>query len=177
MYKISPTDLVICIIYEIVLTNSIPVILLVRSYCTISWVACLNRRPVASVTYSYEKTTPADSMFRVFSALGQVAFAYAGHGVILEIQATIPSSASKPSKVPMWKGTIVAYSITAFCYFPVAWIGYWTFGRRVADNVLVSLKHPPWLIAAANLMVVIHVLGSYQVIITWSWLSMWGICK
>lgn len=133
------------------------------SYSSISWAACLNRGPVADVSYGYKKTSPSDSMFRVFNALGQVAFAYAGHGVILEVQATIPSSPSKPSKLPMWKGTVVAYFITALCYFPVALIGYWAFGQDVDENVLTALQRPRWLIAAANLMVVIHVVGSYQV--------------
>lgn len=133
------------------------------SYSTITWVACFARGPASNVSYAYKMTTASDSMFRVFSALGQVAFAYAGHGVILEIQATIPSTPTKPSRMPMWKGTVVAYFITALCYFPVAMAGYWTFGQEVDDNVLMALKRPRWLIAAANLMVVIHVIGSYQV--------------
>ncbi|RWV97089.1 hypothetical protein GW17_00040151, partial [Ensete ventricosum] len=133
------------------------------SYSTITWVACFARGPASNVSYAYKKTTASDSMFRVFNALGQVAFAYAGHGVILEIQATIPSTPTKPSRMPMWKGTVVAYFITALCYFPVAMAGYWTFGQEVEDNVLMALKRPRWLIAAANLMVVIHVIGSYQV--------------
>ncbi|EEC77411.1 hypothetical protein OsI_16183 [Oryza sativa Indica Group] len=96
-------------------------------------------------------------------ALGQVAFAYAGHGVVLEIQATIPSTPTKPSRGAMWKGAVAAYLVTALCYFPVAIAGYWAFGRDVSDNVLVALRRPPWLVAAANMMVVVHVLGSYQV--------------
>lgn len=103
-------------------------------------------------------------MFRVFNALGQISFAFAGHAVVLEIQATIPSTPEKPSKVPMWKGAMGAYFINAICYFPVALIGYWAFGLDVDDNVLMALKRPEWLIASANLMVVIHVIGSYQVI-------------
>lgn len=134
-----------------------------NSYSTLSWLACLGRGPIADVSYAYKKTTPSDSMFRAFNALGQVAFAYAGHGVILEVQATIPSFPSKPSKGIMWKGTVFSYFITAICYFPVATIGYWTFGRDVDENVLVALKQPQWVIAAANLMVVVHVVGSYQV--------------
>ncbi|TYI46078.1 hypothetical protein E1A91_D13G081100v1 [Gossypium mustelinum] len=42
-------------------------------------------------------------------------------------------------------------------------IGYWAFGQDVDDNVLMALKKPAWLIASANLMVVVHVIGSYQV--------------
>jgi amino acid permease len=121
------------------------------------------RGPVPGVSYAYKSGTAADSTFRVFSALGQVAFAYAGHGVVLEIQATIPSTPTKPSRAPMWKGTVAAYLVTAACYFPVALVGYWAFGRDVGDNVLVALQRPPWLVAAANMMVVIHVVGSYQV--------------
>ncbi|KAL2484750.1 Lysine histidine transporter-like 6 [Abeliophyllum distichum] len=133
------------------------------SYSTIAWVGCLSRGRNQNVSYSYKKTSEVDYMFRVLNALGQITFAFAGGAVVLEIQATIPSTPEKPSKVPMWKGTLLAYFINAICFFPVALIGYWTFGQDVADNVLVALERPSWLIAAANLMVVIHVIGSYQV--------------
>ncbi|KAJ6901192.1 lysine histidine transporter-like 6 [Populus alba x Populus x berolinensis] len=102
-------------------------------------------------------------MFRVFNALGEISFAFAGHAVVLEIQATIPSTTEKPSKIPMWKGALGAYFINAIFYFPVALIGYWAFGQDVDDNVLMELRRPAWLIASANLMVVVHVIGSYQV--------------
>ncbi|MFS8010545.1 putative tetratricopeptide-like helical domain superfamily [Helianthus anomalus] len=36
------------------------------------------------------------------------------------------------------------------------------FGYDVADNVLISLQKPKWLIAAANMFVVIHDIGSCQ---------------
>ncbi|KAF6147158.1 hypothetical protein GIB67_036877 [Kingdonia uniflora] len=133
------------------------------SYSTISWVSCLDHGQIQNVSYAYKKTSSADYIFRVFNALGQISFAFAGHGVVLEIQATIPSTAEQPSKIPMWKGAVTAYFITAICYFPVALIGYWAFGQDVDDNLLMSLKRPEWLIASANLMVVIHVIGSYQV--------------
>ncbi|GAB2297057.1 hypothetical protein Dimus_031160 [Dionaea muscipula] len=133
------------------------------SYSTIAWVGCLARGQVENVNYGYKKTGLLDYMFRVCNALGQITFAFAGHAVVLEIQATIPSSPQKPSKIPMWQGALGAYFINAICYFPVALIGYWAFGQDVADNVLVALQRPGWLIASANLMVVIHVIGSYQV--------------
>ena len=37
------------------------------------------------------------------------------------------------------------------------------FGNSVADNILITLEKPRWLIAAANLFVFIQVIGSYQV--------------
>lgn len=132
-------------------------------YSTISWAACLGRGAARNVDYSYEHTTAANSVFRVFNALGQISFAYAGHGVVLEIQATVPSREGRPSSVPMWRGAMLAYFINAVCYFPTAMVGYWAFGQEVKDNVLLSLQRPEWLIAAANLMVVVHVIGSYQV--------------
>ncbi|XP_068659441.1 lysine histidine transporter-like 6 [Aristolochia californica] len=133
------------------------------SYSTISWAACLDHGALPNVSYAYKKTSSADTMFRVFNALGQISFAYAGQAVALEIQATIPSTPEKPSKIPMWRGAVLAYFITAICYFPTAMVGYWAFGQDVDDNVLITLRRPGWLIAAANLMVVVHVIGSYQV--------------
>ncbi|OIT35860.1 PREDICTED: lysine histidine transporter-like 2 [Nicotiana attenuata] len=134
------------------------------TYSTVAW-ACSIGRGIEGREVSYElrgeKTS--DNVFMFLSALGDVAFAYAGHNVVLEIQATIPSTSEKPSKDPMWKGVWVAYLIVAVCYLPVAFIGYWAFGNVVEDNILLSLEKPMWIIAAANLFVVVHVIGSYQV--------------
>lgn len=125
--------------------------------------ASLHKGVQPDVSYSNTSTTTFDRAYHFCAALGDVAFAYAGHNVVLEIQASIPSTPEKPSKKPMWKGVVVAYIVVALCYFPVAIIGYWVFGNNVADNVLLSLEKPRWLVAAANLFVVVHVIGSYQV--------------
>lgn len=63
----------------------------------------------------------------------------------------------------MWKGVIFAYIIVAICYFPVAFVGYYIFGNTVDDNILLTLEKPRWLIASANMFVLIHVVGSYQI--------------
>ncbi|KAL6624735.1 hypothetical protein ACP70R_032056 [Stipagrostis hirtigluma subsp. patula] len=117
----------------------------------------------AAADYGLKASTTAGKVFGVLNALGAVAFAYAGHNVVLEIQATIPSTPERPSKKPMWRGVVVAYTIVALCYFSVAFAGYFAFGNSVDPNVLMSLEKPRWLIAAANLMVFVHVVGSYQV--------------
>ncbi|XP_027187522.1 lysine histidine transporter 1-like isoform X3 [Cicer arietinum] len=132
-------------------------------YSTISWAASIDKGIQENVQYGYKSHSKAGTTFDFFNALGTIAFAYAGHNVVLEIQATIPSTPQKPSKVPMWRGVVVAYIIVAFCYFPVAIIGYLVFGNEVKDNILISLEKPKWLIATANLFVVIHVIGSYQI--------------
>lgn len=133
------------------------------SYSTIAWSSALSKGVQPDVEYGYKAKYRAGTVFNFFSALGDVAFAYAGHNVVLEIQATIPSTPEKPSKGPMWKGVIVAYIVVALCYFPVALIGYYIFGNGVTDNILITLERPVWLIAMANLFVVIHVIGSYQI--------------
>lgn len=133
------------------------------SYSTIAWSASAAKGVKENVEYGYKAKSTAGTVFNFFSALGEVAFAYAGHNVVLEIQATIPSTPEKPSKGPMWKGVVVAYIVVALCYFPVALVGYWMFGNSVEDNILETLEKPAWLIATANMFVVIHVIGSYQV--------------
>ncbi|PSS30160.1 Lysine histidine transporter like [Actinidia chinensis var. chinensis] len=133
------------------------------SYSTIAWTASVHKGVQADVEYGYKSKTASGTILNFFTALGDVAFAYAGHNVVLEIQATIPSTPEKPSKKPMWKGVLVAYFVVALCYFPVALIGYRMFGNNVEDNILISLEKPVWLIAMANMFVVVHVIGSYQI--------------
>ncbi|XP_066326347.1 lysine histidine transporter 1-like isoform X6 [Miscanthus floridulus] len=132
-------------------------------YSTIAWIASVQKGKPADVHYGLRSTTTPGKVFGFFGALGDVAFAYAGHNVVLQIQATIPSMSDKPSKKPMWKGVVVAYIIVAVCYFPAALVCYWAFGNGVDENILVTLRKPKWLIALANMMVVVHLIGSYQV--------------
>ncbi|KAL1828682.1 hypothetical protein DCAR_0207927 [Daucus carota subsp. sativus] len=133
------------------------------SYSTISWGAAINKGVMKDVSYSLKSEDTSVKIFDFFNALGSVAFAYAGHNVVLEIQATIPSTPDKPSTGPMHKGVFVAYLLVGFCYFPVAFIGYYIFGTALDDNILLTLEKPNWLIATANMFVVVHVLGGYQV--------------
>ncbi|KAF7836443.1 lysine histidine transporter-like 5 [Senna tora] len=113
--------------------------------------------------YTVRSHTTPGQVFDVFNGLGTIAFAFAGHSVVLEIQATLPSTPEVPSKKPMWRGVVAAYFMVIACYILVAISGYWAFGAHVADDVLLSLHHPKWLISAANFMVFLHVIGSYQV--------------
>ncbi|CAM6092731.1 unnamed protein product [Calypogeia fissa] len=132
------------------------------SYSTIAWADTVKEGRLHNVDYHLLDTTMPNLVFGAFSALGTVAFAYAGHNVVLEIQATLPSTPERPSKVPMWRGVVVAYFVVAACYFPVALVGYWAYGNTITGNILLFLGKPRWLIATANFMVVIHVTGSYQ---------------
>ncbi|KAK9090187.1 hypothetical protein Sjap_023364 [Stephania japonica] len=133
------------------------------TYSTIAWTASLHKGIEPDVQYGPRSSTTPGMVFDFFSALGNISFAYAAHSVVLEIQATIPSTPEVPSKKPMWKGVLLAYFIVAACYFPVALIGYRMYGNSVQDNILISLEKPAWLIGLANLFVFVHVVGSYQV--------------
>ncbi|KAH0926157.1 hypothetical protein HID58_018413 [Brassica napus] len=148
--------------------NSISLISLVAavmslSYSTISWTTTATKGVQEDVQYGYKAGTTADTVLNFFTGLGGIAFSYAGHSVVLEIQATLPSTTSNPSKDPMWKGVMVAYVVVALCYFPLALVGYGIFGNDVSDNILISLKTPVSAITLANLFVVMHVIGSYQI--------------
>jgi hypothetical protein len=49
----------------------------------------------------------------IFNALTTILFAYGGHNVALEIQATIPVSGQQPSTVPaMMRGVNVTFIVT-----------------------------------------------------------------
>ncbi|TKW25009.1 hypothetical protein SEVIR_3G088200v4 [Setaria viridis] len=133
------------------------------SYSTIAWAASAHKGRVPDVDYGKSASTATGQTFNFLNALGDVAFAYAGHNVVLEIQATIPSTPDKPSKKPMWQGVVLAYFVVAICYLPVAFVGYYVFGNAVDDNILITLEKPRWLIAMANIFVVVHVIGGYQI--------------
>ncbi|PIA51350.1 hypothetical protein AQUCO_01100284v1 [Aquilegia coerulea] len=133
------------------------------SYSTIAWGASIHKGIQPNIDYGLKASTTTGKVFNFLSGLGDIAFAYAGHNVVLEIQATIPSTPERSSKKPMMMGVTVAYLIVALCYFPVAIIGYWMFGNEVEDNILLSLQKPSWLIILANIFVIVHVIGSYQV--------------
>ncbi|KAF6255805.1 amino acid transmembrane transporter [Scenedesmus sp. NREL 46B-D3] len=114
---------------------------------------------------SYERGTPAESrsefLFGVFNAVATVCFAWGGHNVALEIQATLPHP---PSTVePMMRGVNLAYLLAFACYFGVTIAGYAVFGNAVAENVLESIGQPLSLISLAEMCVVLHVAASCQV--------------
>ncbi|GJX50854.1 lysine histidine transporter 1-like protein [Tanacetum coccineum] len=143
--------------------------------CCGSW--CLNNSSLKLVltlfTWSPEAILPLSTPYLtplVFSFIAAVMSICDVAGLLLvitrpwNIQQQAPQH-PKPSKKPMWRGVIVAYIVVALCYFPVSMIGYKIFGNTVEDNILISLERPPMLIAIANLFVVIHVIGSYQICI------------
>ncbi|BBN70049.1 Transmembrane amino acid transporter family protein, partial [Prunus dulcis] len=138
-------------------------------YAMISFVASTIRgaHHHQHVNHGVRSNATPGKVFDMLNGFGTIAFAFAGHSVALEIQATIPSTPEKPSKVAMWRGVVVAYIIVIFCYLAVAISGFWAFGNTVEDDVLISLEKPNWLVALANIMIfsmpVFDVIESYLV--------------
>ncbi|KAM3303698.1 hypothetical protein P3S67_014728 [Capsicum chacoense] len=68
--------------------------ILSMTYSIIAWSTSLKKHAIGKTVVSYgpKSDKNSDNVFMFLSALGNVAFSYAGHNVVLEIQATIPST-------------------------------------------------------------------------------------
>ncbi|RLN27598.1 uncharacterized protein C2845_PM05G17670 [Panicum miliaceum] len=104
-------------------------------YCTMSWVLSVSQLRPPTVSYDPVRSTCfGTSLISTLNALGIVAFAFRGHNLALEIQATMPSTFKHPAHVPMWRGAKVAYLLIAVCLFPVAVGGYWAYGNMASAS-------------------------------------------
>ncbi|KAL3514954.1 hypothetical protein ACH5RR_021856 [Cinchona calisaya] len=104
-------------------------------YCTLMWAVSVSKGRLPNVSYDpVRANTEVARVFDLLNALGILAFVFRGHNLILEIQATMPSSEKHPSRVPMWRGVKVAYLIVAMCLYPLAIAGYWAYGRMIPAN-------------------------------------------
>ncbi|GER50211.1 amino acid transporter, partial [Striga asiatica] len=105
-------------------------------YCTGIWAVSVAQGSLPNVSYNPVTSSRAQlsQIFDVMNALGIIAFAFRGHNLILEIQATMPSSEKHPSTIPMWRGVKASYSIIATCLFPLAIGGYWAYGHMIPAN-------------------------------------------
>ncbi|KAJ7944086.1 lysine histidine transporter-like 8 [Quillaja saponaria] len=141
-------------------------------YCTLIWAVSVAEGRLPGVSYDPIKAkTDVGRIFSVLNALGIIAFAFRGHNLILEIQATMPSSEKHPSHVPMWKGVKVAYTLIAACLFPIAIGGYWSYGQLIPANggMLTALYQfhsqdvSRFVLGLISLFVIINALSSFQI--------------
>jgi amino acid permease len=67
----------------------------------------------------------------------------------------------------MKKATTVAVSITSIFYMLCGVLGYAAFGNNAPGNFLTGFGfyEPYWLIDIANICIVVHLVGAYQVIL------------
>ncbi|ERN20020.1 amino acid permease 6 [Amborella trichopoda] len=101
--------------------------------------------------------------WNAFQALGNIAFAYTYALVLIEIQDTLKSS--PPENKAMKRASLYGIGITAIFYFSIGSAGYAAFGNDAPGNMLTGFGfyEPFWLIDIANLFIVIHLVGAYQV--------------
>ncbi|KAH7292595.1 hypothetical protein KP509_29G076600 [Ceratopteris richardii] len=141
------------------------------TYCTMLWALSVSRARPPGVSYNIEggKSIIAQT-FTILNSLGIVAFAFRGHNLAMEIQATMPSTLKHPAYIPMWRGAKVANAIIAACYFPIAIAGYWAYGTMMlSSGILFSvyafhqkdISRP--LMGLLFLLVVVHCLSSFQI--------------
>ncbi|XP_024392330.1 amino acid permease 3 isoform X1 [Physcomitrium patens] len=105
--------------------------------------------------------TRPQKTWNVFTALGNMAFAYSFSMILIEIQDTIKSPPSESSQ--MKKATLLGIITTTFFYMSVAIAGYAAFGDAAPGNLLTGFSTPYWLVDFANTCIVIHLIGAYQV--------------
>ncbi|KAG0457005.1 hypothetical protein HPP92_022162 [Vanilla planifolia] len=141
------------------------------SYCTIIWVVSVGHGRLPGVSYDPVSTTSAtDRVLGILNAIGIIAFAFRGHNLVLEIQATMPSSVKHPSRVPMWRGVKAAYLLVAFCSYPIAICGFWAYGNQIPTNGILQALYAfhgrdtsQVVLGLTSLLVVINGLSSFQI--------------
>jgi len=78
-----------------------------------------------------------------------------------------------PENKIMKKATRMGLSVTMLFYMSIGLVGYATFGNDAPRNMLTGFGFykPFWLIDIANLCIVIHIVGAYQI----SWYCMFTL--
>ncbi|DBA70321.1 TPA: hypothetical protein ACH3X2_011743 [Trebouxia sp. C0005] len=109
--------------------------------------------------------TTADKTWNVLNGLGSMAFAYSFSFVLVEIQDTIKKPKTGSEAGQMKKATTLAIFITTGFYMAVGTIGYGAFGDDAPTNLLTGFGffNPYWLIDIANVFIMVHLVGAYQV--------------
>lgn len=128
--------------------------------CAAKWVSkggFGGNMPGAMAVSSAEKT------WLIFQALGNIAFAFTYAEVLVEIQDTLKSP--PPEYKTMRKVTLYGVGMTSIFYLSIGGVGYGAFGNEAPGNLLTGFSdfEPFWLVDVANLCLVIHLIGAYQV--------------
>ncbi|KAJ1434785.1 Amino acid transporter, transmembrane domain [Sesbania bispinosa] len=141
------------------------------TYSTMVWVLSVSQQRPPSISYEpLSLASPSASVFLAMNALGIIAFSFRGHNLVLEIQATMPSTFKHPARVPMWKGAKVAYFFIAMCLFPVAIGGFWAYGNQMPNGGILTALYAfhshdisRGILALTFLLVVFNCLSSFQI--------------
>ncbi|KAL0360270.1 UNVERIFIED_CONTAM: Amino acid permease 3 [Sesamum radiatum] len=107
--------------------------------------------------------TETQKIWKSFQALGAIAFAYSYSLILIEIQDTIKSPPSEYKT--MKKATLLSVAVTTIFYMLCGCFGYAAFGDSSPGNLLTGFGfyNPYWLLDIANVAIVVHLIGAYQV--------------
>ncbi|KAH6777052.1 amino acid permease 2 [Perilla frutescens var. hirtella] len=107
--------------------------------------------------------TSSQKMWRSLQALGAIAFAYSYSIILIEIQDTIKSPPAEHKT--MRKATTISIAVTTIFYLLCGCMGYAAFGDNAPGNLLTGFGFfdPYWLLDIANIAIVVHLVGAYQV--------------
>lgn len=106
---------------------------------------------------------PRDKAFNVLLALGNIAFSYTFADVLIEIQDTLRSPPAENKT--MKRASFYGLSMTTVFYLLLGCTGYAAFGNDAPGNILTGFAfyEPFWLVDIANICVIVHLIGAYQV--------------
>ena len=108
--------------------------------CLFVVVGCIqDLRAEGETSFERPEGNRSDFVFGIFNAFGLVAFAFGGHCVMPDIQATIEAEHPGAAKQIMQQGLLVAYTVCLVLYLAVAVFGYAAFGSTVSDFVIDDL--------------------------------------
>ncbi|WCJ18054.1 amino acid permease 1 [Euphorbia peplus] len=104
-----------------------------------------------------------EKTWSTFQAIGDIAFAFAYSIVLIEIQDTLRSD--PPENRVMKKASLIAILVTTVFYILCGALGYAAFGDQAPGNLLTGFGffEPYWLVDFANVCIIIHLVGAYQV--------------
>ncbi|KAL2476574.1 putative amino acid permease 7 [Abeliophyllum distichum] len=105
--------------------------------------------------------TMAQKVWLSSQALGDIAFALTYNAILLDIQDTLKTP--PPENKTMKKASTTALIISTFFSLCIGCFGYAAFGNQAPGNLLTGFGEPYWLIDFANVCIVLHLVGGYQI--------------
>ncbi|XP_062098335.1 amino acid permease 1-like [Humulus lupulus] len=124
------------------------------------------RTSIKGVAAGFEVDMSAsDKVWRMFAAAGDIAFACSYAQVFIDIQDTLKSWPSE-NKV-MKKASTIGVSVMTTFFMMCGCFGYAAFGNHAPENLLAGFgyQETSWIVDLANLFIVVHLVGAYQVLI------------
>nr|AFK45105.1 unknown [Lotus japonicus] len=105
-----------------------------------------------------------EKVWKVFSALGNIAPACSFATVVYDIMDTLKSD--PPESIQMKKANVLGITAMTILFLLCGSLGYAAFGDQTPGNILTGFGfyEPHWLVALGNVCIIAHMVGAYQVL-------------